>query len=196
MKIKDSRVPRDIEMQIYETKNKNFKSYIWPCLSRDGLDFVKSKFFFSQNQPQHSYFFISHQSLFIIFQIKISLFYTKHSYFFLHINQICYNTSSLPPVQSIPKHTMAPFVYGLDWTCKIKKKKIFFLKINSNILTFYITSITFYHFSNKKITTKQKFHFYIQNILTFFLISIKSVIISINFLQSSPFPNTTLIFNI
>ena len=37
---------------------------------------------------------------------KISLFYTKHSYFFFHINQICYSTSPLPPVQSICKHSL------------------------------------------------------------------------------------------
>jgi hypothetical protein len=57
--------------------------------------------------------FISYQSLYITIQIKKSLqnkkfqfFYTKHSYFFLHINQICYNTDPLSQVQSITKHSL------------------------------------------------------------------------------------------
>jgi hypothetical protein len=49
---------------------------------------------------------------------------------------------------------MALFAKGLAWLCKIPKKKFF--KININIPTFYITSITFYHILYKKITTKQK----------------------------------------
>ena len=41
---------------------------------------------------------------------KNSLFYTKHSYFFPYINQICYSTSLLPQVQSIAKHSLR-FLY-------------------------------------------------------------------------------------
>jgi hypothetical protein len=85
---------------------------IMVCLGKDRTRLCKIPKKISQNQPQHFYFFISHQSLFITFQIKkiitkqkISLFYTKYSYFFPHINQICYSTSPLPPVQSIAKHS-------------------------------------------------------------------------------------------
>jgi hypothetical protein len=44
------------------------------------------------------------------------------------------------------------------------------LKINLNILIFYIKLITFYHFSNKKITTKHSyfFTFYIKHSYFFF----------------------------
>jgi hypothetical protein len=79
----------------------------------------------------------------------------------------------------------ALFANGWDWICKIPKKN--FLKINLNIFTFYITSITF---QIKKLLQNKNFHFFIQNILTFFLISIKSATISIHFFQSSSFPNT------
>jgi hypothetical protein len=87
---------------------------------------------------------------------------------------------------------MGLFDNGPDWTNPKSQKK--FLKINLNILTFYITSITFYYYSNKKITTKQKisFFFFIQNIITFFLTLIKSITVPINFLKSSPLPNTAV----
>jgi hypothetical protein len=86
---------------------------------------------------------------------------------------------------------LALFAKGLAWLCKIPK--IFFLKININIPTFYITSIIFYHFLNKKKSLQnKKFHFSIQNILTFFLISIKSATIPIHFFLSNHFPNTTI----
>ena len=39
-------------------------------------------------------------------------------------------------------------------------KKKYFLKIYPNIFIFYITLITFYYYSNKKITTKQKISFF------------------------------------
>jgi hypothetical protein len=66
---------------------------------------------------------------------------------------------------------------GLDGICKIPKK--LFFKINLNILTFYITSITFYHFSNKKITTKQKISlFYTKH--SYFFSHINQICYSIN----------------
>jgi hypothetical protein len=72
---------------------------------------------------------------------------------------------------------MALFANGWDWICKIPKKNS--LKINLNILTFYITSITFYHFSNKKITTKQKISlFYIKH--SYFFSHINQICYSTN----------------
>jgi hypothetical protein len=44
----------------------------------------------------------------------------------------------------------------------------FSLKINSNILTFYIKSITFITIQIKKLLHNKFFHFFIQNITTFF----------------------------
>jgi hypothetical protein len=67
---------------------------------------------FSQNQPQYSYFYITSITFYhfsnkkITTKQKISLFHTKHSYFFPHINQICYNTNPLLPIQSILKHSL------------------------------------------------------------------------------------------
>ena len=60
------------------------------------------------------------------------------------------------------------------------------LKINSNILTFYITSITFYYDSNKKITTKQIFLYFHIKWSYFFYSSIKSVTIPAHSLFQAP----------
>jgi hypothetical protein len=50
-----------------------------------------------------------------------------------------------------------------------------FLKINLNFLIFYIKSIIFYYYSNKKITTKQNFSFFYIKYSFFFLILITSL---------------------
>jgi hypothetical protein len=56
----------------------------------------------------------------------------------------------------------------MDWIGFEKFPNFFFLKINLNILIFYITSITFYHFSNIKITTKQKISLFYTKYFYFF----------------------------
>jgi hypothetical protein len=43
---------------------------------------------------------------------------------------------------------------AMEWARPVQKIS---LKINRNILTFYITSVIFYYYSNKKIITKQNF---------------------------------------
>jgi hypothetical protein len=45
---------------------------------------------------------------------KKLFFYTKYSYFFPYINQICYSTSPLPQVQSIAKHIQFSLNAGLQ----------------------------------------------------------------------------------
>jgi hypothetical protein len=78
---------------------------------------------------------------------------------------------------------MALFANGWDWICKTSKKKFF--KINPNIFIFYITSITFYHFSNKKITTKQKISlFYIKH--SYFFFSYQSNLLQYQSTSSNP----------
>jgi hypothetical protein len=89
---------------------------IMVCLGKDRTRLCKIPKKISQNQPQHFYFFISHQSLFITSQIK------------------------------------------------------------------------------KKSLQNKKFHFSMQNILTFFLTSIKSVIVPVHFLQSSLLPNIAITY--
>jgi hypothetical protein len=88
-----------------------------------GLDWTCriSKFFFSQNQLQHFYFLYHINHFFYHFsnkkittKQKISLFYTKHSYFFPRINQICYSINPFSPVQSIPKHSRYQVIIQLS----------------------------------------------------------------------------------
>ena len=56
------------------------------------------------------------------------------------------------------------------------------IKTNPNILTFYIKSIIFQYFSNKKISIKQNFLlFYIKHSFFFFLISITSITVLFHF---------------
>jgi hypothetical protein len=84
--------------------------------------------------------YISHQLLFIPIQIKkittkqkISFFYTKHSYFFLRINQICYCTSPLSQVQSIAKHSLGSLTELLNPTEKLDKSPLS-TKVDNNLL--------------------------------------------------------------
>jgi hypothetical protein len=88
-----------------------------PCLPRDWLGFVKSPKKFFSKSISIFLFFISQSITFYHFlnkkittKQKISLFYTKYSYFFSSINQICYSINPLLPIQSLPKHNLSSFV--------------------------------------------------------------------------------------
>ena len=83
---------------------------------------------------------------------------------------------------------MGLFADGWDWICKILK--IFFLKINYNILIFYITSITFYHFSNKKNHYKIKNFTFLYKIFLLFS-SYQSNLLQYQFTSSNPIPSQT-----
>jgi hypothetical protein len=64
---------------------------------------------------------------------------------------------------------------NFTWTLRVPTN---FLKINSNISIFFISNQSFFiTFQINKSLQNKKFYFSIQNILTFFLISIKSVIV-------------------
>jgi hypothetical protein len=95
-----------------------------------GLDFVKSPKNFSKSIPTFLLFYVTPITFYhfsnkkITTKQKISLFYTKHYYFFLHINQMCYSISSLPPVQSITKHSsMHSLVLKYSYELKLSKMK-------------------------------------------------------------------------
>jgi hypothetical protein len=73
------------------------------------------------------------------------------------------------------------------------------LKINLNILIFYIKLITIYHFSNKKITTKHSYFFTFLYktflLFFFFLFHINQIWYSTApFPNPIPFTNTTYIY--
>jgi hypothetical protein len=78
-----------------------------------------------------------------------------------------------------------------DWLGFVKSPKKIFSKSTSIFLLFISHQSLFITFQIKKSLQNKKFHFSIQNILTFFLLSIKSATVPIHFFQSNPFPNTT-----
>jgi hypothetical protein len=92
------------------------------------------------------------------------VFFNKH---YLHYIGTCASEASVGPRNGGKLKGL--FVKRLDpndgWTLSILK--IFSLKINLNILTFYIKSIIF---QIKKSLQNKIFHFFIQNILTFFFL--------------------------
>jgi hypothetical protein len=79
-----------------------------------------------------------------------------------------------------------------DWLGFVRSSKFFFSKSTSIFLFFISHQSLFITFQIKKSLQNKKFYFSIKNILTFFLLSIKSATVPIHYFQSNPFPNTTL----
>jgi hypothetical protein len=70
----------------------------------------------------------------------------------------------------------------------------FFLKINLNIFIFYVKSIIFYHFLNKKITINKNFHlFYIKHSYFFFFLISTHLLQYFSTSHLILFPNIALI---
>jgi hypothetical protein len=99
---------RILSMWVLGKKTNDIDVYARPCLPRDWLGFVKSPKFFFSKSTSIFLLFISHQSLFITFQIKKSLQNKKFHFSIQNIltfssyqsNLLQYQSTSSNPIPS------------------------------------------------------------------------------------------------